>query len=296
MEKQEIIKILKDVLGEPDCYESLEAYINHCRVNMTDSADDYCEYHHILPRSVFPEYVRITENIVRLSYEDHVEAHFLLAEAYPIKKLTRTLNFMKNRTDEQCRRLRILISEATKKQWKNMTEEEYDARCLMYSDRMKLMMASGSEYHKKVCDGVRSWWDNHPECRSEKSKFFKDLWKNKTKEELNQWKTNMKWTDDNRELHIAIMNDRYANTEWKAVFVEKMTEINRSESKRKLASQTLKDKWLNDSEYRNKLYNRPKRSTEKNKEHSEKMKARWSDPEYKRRILEKRRKSKNETD
>ena len=49
--------------------------------------NEYSELHHILPRSMYPEYKDHTENLVRLKYSDHVEAHRLLSEIFKIYKM-----------------------------------------------------------------------------------------------------------------------------------------------------------------------------------------------------------------
>ena len=40
--------------------------------------DDYSETHHVLPKSIYPEYKYNSDNIVRLVYKDHIIAHELL--------------------------------------------------------------------------------------------------------------------------------------------------------------------------------------------------------------------------
>ena len=39
----------------------------------------YCEHHHILPKSVFPEYSKEKENLVKIPVLDHFRAHEILA-------------------------------------------------------------------------------------------------------------------------------------------------------------------------------------------------------------------------
>lgn len=46
------------------------------------SGCDYSEIHHILPKSMYPEYKSTKENLVRMLYKDHIKAHKLLHEIY----------------------------------------------------------------------------------------------------------------------------------------------------------------------------------------------------------------------
>lgn len=52
------------------------------RKNNTLSQDVYGENHHILPRSIFPQYIKDKDNIVRLSAEEHFKAHYYLWKFY----------------------------------------------------------------------------------------------------------------------------------------------------------------------------------------------------------------------
>lgn len=90
MERYEIIQLLNEKFNK-----DFSEYVNYCLDNVYLINDDiYCEYHHILPRSKFPEYKNETWNIIRLKYEDHTQAHFKLAEIHPIKSFTRPLEFL----------------------------------------------------------------------------------------------------------------------------------------------------------------------------------------------------------
>lgn len=47
----------------------------------------YTENHHILPRSLFPEHINDTDNIIRLRALDHYMAHYILAKSNNPKML-----------------------------------------------------------------------------------------------------------------------------------------------------------------------------------------------------------------
>lgn len=59
----------------------IEKYLDVCKKNATDG---YRERHHILPKSIFPEFKNLSRhrwNRVDLSYVDHTLAHFYIAKA-----------------------------------------------------------------------------------------------------------------------------------------------------------------------------------------------------------------------
>ena len=61
------------------------------------SFDDDCEIferHHILPRSMFPEFIKDEWNIVKLSYSNHVKAHELLYKIYKNKSMACAYYFL----------------------------------------------------------------------------------------------------------------------------------------------------------------------------------------------------------
>lgn len=287
MDKKELIQMFIDKLGLPNNHSKLEEYIDFCLNNNNKNIDDYYERHHVLPRAVFPEHIKSVWNVSNLTYENHVLGHFLLAEAYLNRKFSRTLNFLKNKTENEVIILKKILSETTKKWWKDLTHEEYDARCLMYSVRMKKMMQSGSEFHKKVCDGINEYYNNNPHRKEEISLFFKNLWKSKTKEEYNKWCNNMLWSQERHNQHQKYMKERYQNSNFKESFDKKMKEVNSNVNKRKDASVKLKEKWK-DPLFIDKM-NKRKQGVS----NSSKLKEKWKDPVWREYMLSSRKK--NET-
>lgn len=73
-------------------YKALDEYL--ILVSKNYDGKEYAENHHICPRSLFPEHARNKKNIVRLKYEDHVEAHRLLCLIYMNSKMKRAYSFM----------------------------------------------------------------------------------------------------------------------------------------------------------------------------------------------------------
>lgn len=65
-------------------YENYWALVSSRKqLNRTKSKNAYYEAHHILPKSIYPEYKKLPENIVLLTPREHFIAHFLLTKIYP---------------------------------------------------------------------------------------------------------------------------------------------------------------------------------------------------------------------
>ena len=121
------------------------------------------------------------------------------------------------------------------------------------------------------------------------SSFFKLLWKQKTKEEYNDWCKNMSWTKDRHETHKKYMKERHSNQEFKEKFNNIMKTVNANPEKIKKTSKALKEKWKN-PEFALKMKNR------KHGNNSSTLKEKWKNPEWRRNMLESRKKGKkNET-
>lgn len=68
--------------------------------------DKYFEFHHILPKSIYPLWVKRESNIVPLTAREHFFCHQLLIKVYPCRQTYRALAmFTKN-----CHGKRILSS------------------------------------------------------------------------------------------------------------------------------------------------------------------------------------------
>lgn len=68
-------------------------YIALCRTEEHDE-DEYLELHHYKPKSLFPELINDPENLVYLTPEEHVIAHYLLSNEYPKPETIRAINTM----------------------------------------------------------------------------------------------------------------------------------------------------------------------------------------------------------
>lgn len=70
--------------------ESLTEYLN--LVSRND--EGVIERHHILPKAIFPEYIRSEWNLVNLTVKNHVKAHELLFKIYGCQKTATAYYFM----------------------------------------------------------------------------------------------------------------------------------------------------------------------------------------------------------
>lgn len=60
-------------------------YLNrylHFVLNCTPNLNDYSEKHHILPKSLFPEFKTNPENLIRLTARQHFIAHWILSKVF----------------------------------------------------------------------------------------------------------------------------------------------------------------------------------------------------------------------
>ena len=109
-----------EVLGVPHDMCALDEYISFVIENsINEQTLQYCENHHILPQSLF-----IDSRTYKLTYEDHVNAHRLLINAYPIREFIRPLNFMLNRKEKESAEYRKLISISAKLKWVEFKKTE----------------------------------------------------------------------------------------------------------------------------------------------------------------------------
>jgi hypothetical protein len=74
--------------------EDLNKYAELIERNNGAVFDCYTERHHILPRSLFPEFANDSWNIVELTMDDHIEAHRLLHSIFESNKTLLAYMFM----------------------------------------------------------------------------------------------------------------------------------------------------------------------------------------------------------
>jgi hypothetical protein len=235
-----------------DNSEFLDKYIKLMIEYKLSESIEYIEKHHILPRSVFPEFENEDWNIIELKYSDHVNAHLYLFKSINIRQYQRPLNFMMNsyKNSEE-------VSNAAKIGWINLKNDK---------DKYEKWRKKKSDSMKKISS----------EEQTRRANIF---WDNMTDDEYTIFSNKMKeyWTDEKREEKSKKMIEHYSNIEniekkriegqkrWDSMsredrnnFTIKMTSINKDEEKRRIAGDKIKNLW-NSDEYIEKMKNRPHR-------------------------------------
>jgi len=245
--------IFIDKLGEPENIESLERYIEFVKENKSEYIKGETQFHHLLPRVNFSEETKNEENIFCLTYDNHIEAHLLLAEAYPINVYLRPLNFMLEKNGERYESYIKLKSRSVKKWWIEFKKsEQYINWRNKRSENCSKNMNNGQA--KKMSNVFYS----RENSNSIRSKQFKDLWKNDSYRE--KIINSMKKERNTKEAKIRMK--KAAKKKWdtmseidREAHREKMLIINNNNDKRKIAGEKIKEKWK-DPIYREKQKNR----------------------------------------
>lgn len=303
-----------DRLGEPSSIEKLIEYIEFCvQNNITiENYDKHIEVHHLFPRAKFPEYINEKTFLINLKYLDHVKAHLLLSEAYPIRCFLRTLNFMPLDM-EQYELRKLLISIAAKKSFKEFKQnaEKYNEYIRKKSLTGKMLMQPDNEIYIRIQESLKRF--NESEAGKltniSRSNTLLEYWANLTEEQYQKRCSINKATWDNlteeeyEKRRIAAAS-RYKDNEFNKKFIETMTEVNKNEEKRKAAGKTIKNLWESE-EYRENVMTARKVVNDKLKEdgikrsNSSKLKDKWNDPIWKESMLlaraEARKRKLNET-
>lgn len=278
------INVFIEILGKPTSINSLENYVRFVINNsaIKEETEEYCEDHHIIPNSV-----KENHDIYTLTYINHVKAHVLLAEAYPISKFIRPLNFMLSREEKESIEYRQLLSISIKNNWKEFKKTN---QFITWKEKRSL------DCRNHMLDGHAKYMSNKAnteklnKIRSEKMKQY---WtEEKRKEKSNSMIEYNKEYGTERYTNALLKRYSSMNDEEYNKFVATMTVVNKNEEKRKKAGEKIKEKWK-DPAYIEKMKNR--KTTDKDKK-SKIMKTLWSDPVWKQQMLDKRkRKSKDET-
>lgn len=188
----------------------------------------FFQFHHILPRSLFPLWIERQSNIVALTKEEHIQCHLFLTKIYPTYNMYMAAHFFKSLDEEgeqefyrkysehmsqknkenwQNQEYREKVISARKEHFKNWTEEEKQAYSKKHSDARKKYLASLSEEERekvfqKLNDGhARALAENGEKIREKmhlaKSKLTDEDWKNiisKRKQTMSSW-TEEQWAE-----------------------------------------------------------------------------------------------------
>ena len=245
-------KFLKEELTKKheviDNSEYLDKYIN-LLLNYEVGGLEYSEKHHILTRSVFPEFENESWNIIEIDYVSHKLAHLYLFKAINDRRYQRPLNWMMNyyKNSEE-------MSNASKRGWVNLKndEEKYNKWRKSKSKSMKDLSSEeqsrranifwkniNDDLYIKFCKQMKDYWTD--EKKKEKSKQMKDFYLNPENVEKKRKETQDKWN--------------VRDVKYRHKFKEKMSIINKDIDKRLDAGEKIKKKW-EDPDYLEKMKNR----------------------------------------
>ncbi|NBP03816.1 MAG: hypothetical protein EBU90_27695 [Proteobacteria bacterium] len=266
-----------EVLGMPFNDSALDNYIEFVITNHQINSVEYSELHHIYPRSLF------NDNLVyRLTYDDHVTAHQILSEAYPIREFLRPLNFMLKRGDKDNKEYRKLLSLATKAKWKEFKlTPQYEIWRKKKSVYMSEYMKNGGSKYLSELRFAKE------ENRNKVSTQFKELWQD---DEYRKKVINSMIEERNsvagkqRMKNSAKMRWENLSQQQRIDFTSKMLYINSDEEKRQDASEKIKNKWQ-DPEFKKKMANRKTRGSD-----GSAMSKKWQDPIFREKMLLARKK------
>jgi len=270
----------KNILGNPTTKENLKDYLEFI-MSKKDIVYEYCVYtekHHIFPRSLFED-----ESIIILDYIDHVEAHVLLAKAYPIRKFLRPLNFMLSRNEKEIIGYNSMLSEHLKLWWKEFKKtEKYEIWSSKKSEEMTIKMVNGlaSYLSNKRFSNIKE--------REKVSIQFKTLWEDieyrkKLTNSIQKYRSSEEGRLKCSEASLKGWEKDSENKKNKLRIIQKEFNNETAEKNKKL--------WAT-AEYREKMSKRKKGNN------SNTLKKLWADPIWKAKTLESRknkRKLKNET-
>jgi hypothetical protein len=211
-----IIEKFISKLGEPIDTASLNSYVKLFSGYSLPKTEEYCENHHILPRSLFPEFVNEEWNIVRILYKDHILAHKLLFSAYPIPKFYKPLNMMlQGNVDKHLENYKELKSDMFKEIWKELklNEVKYSEWKNKRRNHMFKAHEEGFYLEKRIyteeqkiekSESMKTYWesDESQEHRNSlskdnigperRSKIQKQVWNNRSEEKNEEQKERLR--------------------------------------------------------------------------------------------------------
>lgn len=270
-------------LGLPYDNESLDRYITFVLSNNLSDSNEYFEYHHIFPRSLFND-----NTVVKLRYADHILAHRILVDAYPLREFIRPLNFMLSRNDKLDADYRKLISISAKLSWKKFKNTpEYAIWKNKRSVYMSQYMKNGGA---KYLSNIRF---SNQKNRDQVSTQFKMLWQQEEYRAKIILAMKLERNSPEGKLRMSKSVTKRWNkmTEQQRIdFSEKMLYINSNEEKRKDASEKIKAKWQ-EEEFKNKMSKRKTRGSD-----GSALTKRWADPIFREKMLLSRKKHETNKD
>lgn len=127
---------------------------------------------------------------------------------------------------------------------------------------------------------------NSKRLKSEKMKSYWTEDRKKLKS-LDMKKFNM---ENGTDRYSEVLRKRYEDENFKDKFIKKMSIVNNDPDKKNKTSLKLKEKWNNDKEFIDKMKKRKTRGSD-----GSALKEKWKDPIWRQKMLDSRKKTKDET-
>lgn len=275
-------------LGPPSSHDILEEYLSIC-VNV--DINEYTEVHHILPRSVFPEYTNENWNTVRITYHTHCLAHELLWCAYPtVGSFWRPLNFMRSQNPEMRERMSEAMRQRATMLWKVMKSDPDKMREWSESKRALMLQRMQKDHpaFEEMREKVRLYYDANPDARHMRSVASKKMWEDpEMREKIMAGQKQWADSDAGRLQKSNSAKKRYSDVVYYEQHKATMSEVNSREDKREKNRQTTLKKWQ-DPEFADFMRGVIAESRKTRKSSSEAMKKLWADPIRRAEMLQRR--------
>lgn len=277
-------------LGEPIDKSILEKYLNLCKESY--SLENYTERHHILPRSIFPEFVNEEWNQVDVPYEIHCLLHEMLWCAYPhVGAFWRPLNFMKSQSPDMKLKLSDAMSYRAKELWKEIKADpvKYNEWC----DKRRLIMLERMQpdhpAYELMKQKLREYYDTTPNAKAIRSLASKEMWNDSDmRKKIIDAQKKSAATPEGKQRRSDALKQRYNNVVYYEQHKNKMKTVNSSKEKTDKNRQTILEKWK-DPIFASYMLEKISEGKTHRKSSSETMKALWADPIRRKEMMDKRK-------
>ena len=176
--------------------------------------NQYFEFHHILPKSLFPLWTKRKSNIVALTAREHFFCHQLLTKIYPGKPMFFALwqlcndgqNNYCNKSSKTYEHIRIQHYNIQKDIWNNKSAEELKIFSKNRSASQKQIWQNRTELEKSaISKKLKGIWAS--KTVDEKKEIMKKAWQNRDTSNFKK-KVQEKWNSKSNEEKAEITNKR----------------------------------------------------------------------------------------
>lgn len=254
------------------------------------------EKHHILPKSMWPEFRSAKWNLVNLSFEDHYEAHILLARICILKadsvKMLHAWNVMSNNgginliSASEYAELKLLrikaISGENHPMYNKPVPAETKAKLSISAKRAmsnpsrreqvsenSKKLWQDDDTRNRITEGIKANWTND-EFAERMSEAFKVRSRKPERRELQSVLMRQLWDDDGfRKMCTDKAKMQWEDEDFRNMHIIKAKEMWQNPEMRERLENSLKSKWQ-DEAYKSKM--------------SVISASRWDDPNYRKKM------------